>query len=161
MSGELIFNLWAIYDATSGFVYGLAGKAYCASGGDSDKLSVLKYLSATDYVTAKRYKLPSRFRVSYTGGTFKTGVTFLNAVNDPNAQLFEEIFKNLETELPPLHDFSEAEYKGVKQKVPDDPLCVVTILYEDERGIIRPIITEEDKQWVAHQEQLRGRKRWV
>ena len=92
-------------------------------------MNVLKYLSATDYVTAKRFTLPSRFEVSYTDGTFKTGVTSLNVLKDPNAQLFEDIFRNLEAELPPLPDFSGTEYRVISQKVPDDPLCVVIILY--------------------------------
>jgi hypothetical protein len=55
MGGELVFNLWAIYDMGVGFVYALAGKAYSANGSDADKLDVLKSLAATDYITAKRY----------------------------------------------------------------------------------------------------------
>lgn len=157
MNGELVFNLWAIYDMTVGLVYGLAGKAYCASGSDSDKLSILKYLSATDYVTDTRRRVPPRFQVSFADVTMKEGFCPLKLITNPTAQLFEEIFKSLETELPPLPDFSGAEYRKVKQTVPDDPLCVTTILYEDEHGNIRPIITEADKQWAAHQEeQLRG-----
>jgi hypothetical protein len=160
MNQELVFNFWAIYDAGTCLVYSLAGKAYNLSGSDAEKLALLKKLSATDYITAKRYKLPDRFQVSYTDGTEKKGVTFLNTVHDPNAQLFEEMFRNLEPELPPLPDLSGSDYKEIKQKIPDDPLCVVTVLYEDETGSIRPIITDEDRQWISQQEQMMPQKKW-
>lgn len=157
MSEELILNLWAIYDATTGLVYGLSGKAYNATGTDSEKLALLKKLSATDYVTAKRYEVPHRISILYTDGTEKKGVTRLNAVYDPNAQLFEDVFRKLEAELPPVPDFSSTGYDFINIKIPDDPLCVTTILYEDEKGSIRPIITDEDRQWVArHEEKMHG-----
>lgn len=152
MSTELIVNLWAIYDSTSGFVYGLSGRAYNCSGTDEQKLALLKQLAATDYISAKRYEVPERFSVSYPDGSVKSKVTFLNAVSDPQAQLFEDMFKNIESELPPLPFFSESEYTTRKQKLPDDPLCVTTILYEDEQGNIQPIISDEDRAWVAEQE---------
>lgn len=158
MKQELIINLWAFYDASAGLVYGLAGRVYNALGTDSDKLAILKQLSVSDYITAKRYELPKRFQVSYADGTVKTGVANLNVVNDPNAQMFEDMFKNLEADLPPLPDFSIDDYRETKQKIPTDPLCVVTVLYEDEQGHMRPIVTEEDKQWVTRQEELRGRE---
>jgi hypothetical protein len=159
MSGELVFNLWAIYDMKVGFVYALAGKAYSASGSAADKLAILKSLAASDYTTAKRYGVAGRFNVCFADGTVKRGVAPLQAIADPNAHLFEEIFKNIEAELPPVADVSGAEFKAVKQKIPDDPLCVTTVLYEDDHGNIRPIISEEDKQWVANQERIRGRTR--
>jgi len=155
MNQELVFNFWAIYDAGTGLVYSLAGKAYNLSGSDAEKLALLKKLSATDFITAKRYKVPGRFQVSYLDGTEKHGITLLNTVHDPNAQLFEEMFRNLEAELPPLPDFSGSGYKEIKQKIPDDPLCVITVLYEAETGSVRPIITDEDRKWIAQQEKIR------
>lgn len=152
MNGELVFNLWAIYDAASGTVYGLSGKAYNVAGTDREKLEFLKAAAGTDYVTAKRYKVPERFIISFTDGEVRRGVTFLNAMYDPNAQLFEGVFKNIEAELPPLPDFSGGEAMSIKQLVPEDPLCVVTALYEDESGCIRPIITDEDREWIEKHE---------
>jgi hypothetical protein len=157
MNAELAINLWAIYDSGTGFVYGLAGRAYNIIGSDAEKLAILKSLSATDYLTTKRYQVPKRFSVSYTDGTVKEGVAFLNAVYDPHAQLFEEIFANIELELPPIPDFSDLECKSIKQMLPIDPLCVITVLYEDDDGVIRAIITDEDRAWVAqHQRVIHG-----
>ena len=157
MGQEMIVNLWAVYDAASGFVYGLAGRAYCVEGTDQEKLSILKRLSGTDYATAKRYEVPPRFSVTEVGGSTTTGLAPLSAVNDPNVGLFNDMFKNIEHELPLIPDFSSADSKGVVQNLPDDPLCSVTILYEDEAGAIRPIITDEDNRWFVEQEKKRGR----
>ena len=99
---ELIVNLWAAYDAETGFVYALSGKVYLVSGDEENKLSILKALARTDHLTAKRYQVPSRFEVIYTDGTVKKNVTSLDAIADPNANLFEEMFENLEADLPPL-----------------------------------------------------------
>lgn len=152
MNSEIVINLWAIFDGSTGFVYGLAGKAYNAAGTDRQKLDLLKALSATDHVTAKRYKVPDRFSVSFVDGGTKSGITYLNAVYTPSAQLFEDVFKYVEHELPPILDLSGEDYKLINQTIPQDPLCVTTVLYEDEVGNIRPIITDEDREWVKLRE---------
>lgn len=154
MNPELIFNLWVIYDSGVGFIYALSGRAYYADGTDANKLLLLRNLAATDHVMAKRYEVPSRFQVCYLNGTIKSKVATLNSIRDPSAQLFEELFDNLESELPPLLDFSGTETIATPQKIPNDPVCVVTILYEDEFGNIRPIITEEDSAWLAEQDKV-------
>ena len=158
MNGELVVNLWAIYDCGTGFIYGLSGRAYCASGTEAEKLTLLRRLSATDYITAKRYEVPDRFQVTYANGTVQRKLTTLNAVSDSSAQLFEEMFRNIESELPPIPDFAEADDRSVPQKLPKNPVCVVTVLYEDESGNIRPVITDDDRKWVAAQEKAHGRR---
>jgi hypothetical protein len=157
MDRELIVNLWAIYDAPSGLVYGLSGRVYCVGGTDTEKLSILSKLSSSDYISAKRYDVPARFSVSEIGGTTRNGLAPLTAVKDPNAGLFEEMFKNLERDLPPTPDFSTEDSRAIYQKIPADPLCAITILYEDEGGNIRPIITDDDNAWFVEQERKRGR----
>lgn len=152
MDAELIINLWALYDASTGTVYALSGRAYYIAGTDREKLDFLKMAARTDYVTAKRYRVPDRFRIVFPGGQEHRGVVYLNAVSDPNAQLFEEIFKNLEADLPPLPRFSAAGVAGVSQRIPNDPLCVTTVLYEDDAGNIRPVVTDEDRAWVGQNE---------
>jgi hypothetical protein len=85
----------------------------------------------------------------------KEKVTTLSAINDPNTHLFEEVFKNIEAELPPLPEFFGSGYKAAPQKIPNNPLCVITTLYEDEHGNIRPIVTDKDRRWIAEQEKVR------
>jgi len=157
MNAELVVNLWAIYDSGTGLIYSLSGRAYYASGTEAEKLALLRSLSATDYITAKRYEVPDRFQVSYADGTVQRKVTTLNAVSDPNAQLFEEMFTNIESELPPIPEFSATGDQSIPQKLPNNPVCVVTVLYEDEYGNIRPIVTDNDRKWVAAQEKAHGR----
>lgn len=152
MDAELIINLWALYDASTGTVYAQAARAYNIAGTDREKLDFLKMAARTDFVTAKRYRVPDRFAIVFPDGEEHRGVTHLNAVFDPNSQLFEEMFKNLEADLPPLPSFSGEEVSYVPQRIPADPLCVTTVLYEDDFGNIRPIITDEDRAWVAQQD---------
>jgi len=157
MSAELVVNLWAFYDSSNAVVYALAGRAYALDGEDREKLAVLRNLSRTDYVTATRHRVPSRFKIHDGSGAVRSGVCTLNAVADSNAQLFEEVFRGVESELPPLPDFSGAEFRAIPQKLPQDPLCVTTVLYEDEFGNIRPIINDEDRAWIDRQERAQGR----
>lgn len=117
MNSELVLNLWAIYDASSGFVYALSGKAYSLSGTDDQKLAILKTLSATDYVTVKRYEIPKRFAVNFADGSRREGITFLNAVEDPSGILFEEMFEKIESEFPPIVNFSITDVPPQQQKL--------------------------------------------
>ena len=155
MSSELIVNLWAFYDASSGVIYALSGRVYNSYGSDEQKLKLLKELSATDYITAKKYEVPERFSITDLDGSVKQKVTSLQAVNNPDAQLFNEVFKNIEADLPVLFDFAQGEPQQKKQKLPENPLCAVTVLYESETGEIKPIISDEDREWITHQETLR------
>lgn len=154
---EIVVNLWAIYDASVGFIYALSGRAYGVDGTDSEKLAILRSLSGTDYVTAKRYELPPRFALVFQDGTRKVGLAPVSVVHDPDAQLFEDMFKNLERELPPLTRLEGYEAVNVRQHVPQDPLCIVTIVYEDEAGNSRPILSAHDRAWMKEQEISRGR----
>jgi len=154
---ELIVNLWAIFDADSGLVYALSGKVYCVSGDDEFKLGVLKALARTDHITAKRYEVPARFQVSFPDGSVKKKVTLLNAIVDPNSNLFEDMFSNLESELPPEMIIKNGDFLEGTQKLTSDPLCTITTLYEDEQGNITPVVTDSDREWVKEQEHLRGR----
>lgn len=154
---ELIVNLWAAYDAETGLVYALSGKVYLASGNDQEKLNLLRVLSRTDHLTAKRYQVPSRFEVRFPNGAVKKNVTWLNAIYDPNANLFEDMFRILESDLPPLTSISNGELVQARQNLPENPLCIVTTLYEDEKGKVSSISTDADREWVRVQESLRGR----
>jgi hypothetical protein len=153
---ELVVNLWAFYDEGTGAIYALAGRAYRVAGTDAEKLELLRALSATDYVNGKRYQVPARFQIKHGDGSVHRGVALPNSVGDPNARLFEELFRRLEAGLLPAPDFS-SEGGTLPQKLPVDPLCVTTILYEDDRGNIRPIISADDRAWAMEREIAHGR----
>ncbi|KZY60183.1 hypothetical protein A3742_09060 [Oleiphilus sp. HI0071] len=148
---EIVFNLWAHYDSSSQVIYSLSGKAYVMEGSEREKLDLLKTLSKTDYSTAERLAVNKRFVVNMPDGTTRQRVTLTSTLQDPAAQLFEEVFQYLERQLPPLPDFSGPEVRFLSQKIPDAPLCVTTLLYEDSSGNIRPIISQEDAVWMQRQ----------
>lgn len=86
-----------------------------------------------------------------TDGSSISGITYLNSVYTPFAQIFEDAFKRIEEELPPIFNSSSEDYGLIHKVIPQDPLCVTTVLYEDEVGNFRPIITDEDREWVGLQ----------
>jgi hypothetical protein len=63
----------------------------------------------------------------------------------------------LESDLPPEMRIHNGDIVDEPQKIPEDPLCVITTLYEDEQGNVTPIATDSDREWVKEQENLRGR----
>lgn len=157
MNQELIVNLWAYFEANGSLVYALSGKVYSCVGTDIEKISLLQKLAPTDYVTAKKHQLPDRFSCSYTDGSVIPRATFLDAVKEPNIQLFNEIFVNLENELPPLIKFTGLEMQQIKQSLPESPLVIITVLYEDPEGNIRPMISDQDREWAnQHYNELHG-----
>lgn len=151
MKPELIVNFWAYCDSSTNLLYALSGRAYTAKGTDEEKINLLRSLAPTDYATAKRYELPNRFSVAYGDGTVLKKVAQPQAVHDPNAHLFEEMFANIEAELPTLRKVIGTKVQETPQKLSANPLIVATILYEDEMGNTRPIVTEEDLEWLKIQ----------
>ena len=146
---ELVINLWAICDIASGVVYNLLGRTYNVSGNDEDKLAFLHRLAGSDYVNAERQPLNSRFVIAHIDGSEKRGVTFLDAVHNTQSGVFEDMFEYLESNLPEQPMFTSTGLRAEPQRLPKDPLCVTTILCETDTGEIRPMITDEDKAWVA------------
>jgi hypothetical protein len=150
-SEELVVSLWAFLDADVQLVYAVAGRVYRLSGDDESKLETLRELSRHDFHSAGRLRVPNRFKVTYSDGTEKPGFTTPQSVFDPSASLFDEILKEIEQQLPPFADF--ANDTQTPQKLPDDPLGVRTIVYEDAHGNCRAIVDEEDKAWLLQRMQ--------
>lgn len=146
---ELTACLWAFMDAETQMVYALGGRAYWLSGSDEVKLQLLRKLSRYDYRSARRIKVPERFCILYGSGSKQSGVAAPSAMNDPNAMLFEDVFAELEKELPPVPDF--ANNRPMAQAFSDDPLCVRTIVFEDAAGNCRAIVDEKDRAWLERQ----------
>jgi hypothetical protein len=145
---ELCCNLWAIFDSGTEVIYRLAGKSYALQGTDEDKLSVLRKLSAFDYQTADTVKLPERFSLVGPEGQVKKGVTRIHAFYDQNSVLFNELFEHIERQLPPTIGLSQKVLKTLPQKLPSVPLCISTLVFEDEMGNRRAIVTDEDRKWL-------------
>ena len=106
MSSEFNVNLWDFCDYSTNLVYALSGRTYYADGTETEKLDLLRRLSATDYHTTKCYEVPDRFSVTYGDGTTHKKMAPIQAVHDPNVHLFENIFTNIESDLAPIQVFS-------------------------------------------------------
>lgn len=149
--GELTVCLWAFLDADSQLIYAVSGRTYRLSGDDEGKLKTLIELSRHDFRSVGRSRVPNRFAVTYTDGSQKPGFAAPQAVFDPSAMFFEELMKEMEQQLPPLPDFDRDTQ--MRQKLPDDPLGVRTIVYEDAHGNCRAIVDDDDKAWLLQQMQ--------
>lgn len=146
-SAEIVINLWAVYDATTGVIYSVAGRAYMMRGTDADKMRMLRELAVTDFPLATRQLLPDRFVIEFEGGRERRRVAPLSVMRDPNADLFEELIQRIERELPPRMEIREETPRPRPQALPEPLLSVRTVVHEDDEGNVRPIITDEDRAW--------------
>jgi hypothetical protein len=139
-NNDLAVNLWAYIDDGTGMVYAISGRAYALTGSDEEKLAVLRKLAATDYRTAKRQGLPKRFTVT-DGQQTREGMTHPRVIRDNVADVYESVFRSIESELPPIPDFVTGRHRP--QRIPQEPLFLLTFLREDDEGNVTPITSKE------------------
>jgi hypothetical protein len=136
---EIILNLWAIHDPDDGIIYGLAGRAYFASGTDEQKRALLKQLAVSDFVLAVRLPVPERFCIESVGATMH-GVCRLNELYNPATTLFDDMFRELGHEIRNSNQAdSEGDVIPDALKISENPLFVITALVEGEDGVIRAV----------------------
>ena len=136
---EIILNLWAIHDPDDNVIYGLAGRAYFASGTDEQKRALLKQLAVNDFVLALRLPVPERFSIESEGETL-SGYCNINELYNPSTTLFDEMFRELEDDcLYRYKTDSSGDTLPAALKISEKPLYVITALVEDEDGIVKAI----------------------
>jgi hypothetical protein len=140
---EVIVNLWYFVDAETGYTYGLAGRAYAAVGTEKHKFDLLRQLAATDYMMAKQFPVPKNFQLVSPEGELK-GITGASEYELRHSNLFEEVFRALEKEIPERIEWIKGERVVKSLTVPQQPLCLFTPLIEDEGGM-HPRITRHPK----------------
>jgi hypothetical protein len=139
---EICFNLWLFVDNESRLIYCYAGKIYAMRGEDDEKLRRLRELSADDHHTVPRRKLPDRFKLILDEGEMM-GVATLSISRDSNSQFFEELFAELEKELPQQTRFVFGGFIKTSLPVSKTPLCVTTVILEDKFGIPHPQVSPD------------------
>jgi hypothetical protein len=113
------------------FIFALAGRAYVAQGSDEEKTALLKQLAKTDHLLATRRPVPDNYICEYAGKSCK-GLVHISELDDPATQLFEGVYQALDEELAKI---AEAQNLPVEDfKIPDNPLFVMTALYQDDYG---------------------------
>ena len=132
-SSEVIVNLWYFVDKHHQVIHSLAGRAYIAEGSDDEKTHLLKQLAGTDFPLATRLPVPDRYQCDCFGNML-TGFAHVSELDNPATLLFEEIYQAIDNNLA-----EKALANGLPVeifKIPDNPLFVMTALYEDDAGII-------------------------
>ncbi len=133
-SPEIILNLWYYVDEDHQFIFALAGRAYIASGSDEEKTALLKQLAATDYPMAYKLPTPDRY-VTFYADRMRPGIAPASELDDPATQLFEEVYQAIEADLAKMAEDRNCPVEDFK--IPDNPLFVMTALYQEDEGVVR------------------------
>lgn len=133
--GEFCLNLWYhVHD--SGYVFHIAAKVYSLVGTDEQKLAALHTLAQTDYRAATAGPVPEVFIAYNANGEAIRGAVDTKMLHIATMKVFGELIDSLEQQLPPLILWNGGEYKTVQQKLPGEPLFVLTGVTESKRGVL-------------------------
>lgn len=139
MSPEIILNLWYYVDEDQQFIFPLADRAYMATGTDEEKTTLLKQLAETDYPLALKLPTPDRY-VTFYADKMRPGIAPVAELDDPATQLFEEVYQAIEANLAKAAE--ERNCPVDDYKIPDNPLFVMTALYQEDEGGVRVLGVE-------------------
>ncbi|UPU37814.1 hypothetical protein M1B72_08935 [Geomonas paludis] len=131
MGRETVLNLWYFVDENQQFIFKIGGRAYSMEGSDEDKVQTLKRLSTTDHLFGRYCHVPDRYVANYAGKDIP-GVAHVTELDNPQTQLFEEVYQALDQELAAIAEAENNSFEDVK--IPDTPLFVMTALYLDDHG---------------------------
>lgn len=131
---EIILNLWYIVDEDQQFIFALAGRAYMANGTDEEKTALLKQLAATDYPLAIKLSTPDRY-VTFYADKMRPCIAPVSELDDPATELFKEVYQAIEADLAKMAE--DRDWPLDDYKIPDNPLFVMTALYQEDEGGVR------------------------
>lgn len=142
---EVCVNLWAYADE-GGYIARIAARAYVLDGDDSDKLSVLHQLAATDFLHAEWEGVSKQFVVNGSEGERLEGVAHASMLNDgvTPGVLFGPLFNKLEGAVPQQVRTTNDGYEAFGLKLPEDPLTVTTVVMEFNDGRLVPMVSARD-----------------
>lgn len=131
---ELCINAWYYTDHMR-VVMRLAVKVYALRGSDEEKLTELRRLAATDHLTATMGQVPKNFTLVLPDGQLQGAVTHEHMKQDPMT-VFEDLFTEIEKELPDLIVSVNDNYERRRMKLPEPFLWVCTPVFESQDGIL-------------------------
>ena len=129
---EICLNLWYFPDQ-QGIVLRIAAKAYALKGSDQEKLAVLKSLSGTDHLTATWDGVPKNQVIDQDDRRME-GATHAYAVPMMVTSLFGDLINKVEKQLPVVLRECDGDYVKNIQKIPQEPLTVITAVHETPDG---------------------------
>jgi hypothetical protein len=139
---EVVINLWA-YSGEDGTILRLAGKTYVMQGTDAEKLWLLRHLAASDFLCAPWHKVPVNFTIQHVYFGERKGVAQASMVSDPqyHEHLFGPLIESLAQAIPEQVRSVNGEYRKFRLAIPQEPLCVSTIVMEYEDGTLIPMVS--------------------
>jgi hypothetical protein len=139
---EVVLNLWA-YSGEDGSIMRLAGKAYVMQGSDAEKLGLLRQLSTSDFLSAAWHKVSANFTIQHTVFGEMQGVAQTSMIRDPcyHQTLFGPLIEKLAQSIPEQLRCVDGEYQTFRLTMPEAPLCVSTIVMENEDGTLVPMVS--------------------
>ena len=153
---ELIVNIWIFIDLDTEIAYNWSGRVYSIEGNDDKKLDFLRIASSTDYLVCERKTFPENIKTILPYEELRGCLpsNMIKSLLENNPDLF---FCELERSLPPMLNLNINDLKPTPQKISNNPLYVLTQIYEDESGMQHPIISENDLYWLNVERLKRGR----
>lgn len=131
-AAEICLNLWYYVDH-SGVVLRLAGKAYALSGSDEKKLAALHHMAGTDHLTATLGAVPQTFKLTSEHGTIR-GAIPASDIFLVHGTVFGPLMDQIERDLPKGIRSVNDNYEQFTVRIPQDPLCVTTGVFEEQNG---------------------------
>ena len=139
---EVVLNLWA-YSGEDGSILRLAGKAYVMLGTDEEKLELLRQLSISDFLCATWHKVPQNFTIHHSDFGEMKGAAHASMISDQNSHehLFGSLIELLAESIQEQMRCINGDYQKFRLDIPQEPLCVTTIVLEKENGDLVPLVS--------------------
>ena len=140
---EIVLNLWA-YSGEDGTILRLAGKTYAMQGTDADKLAVLRQLAKTDFLSASWDKVPENFKIHHAEFGYMKAAALASMLGDSqyHSLLFGPLIEQMAESIPEQLCVMHGEYTIFRLDIPEDLLCVSTLVIEKEDGSLVPMVAD-------------------
>ena len=139
---EVVINLWA-YSGEDGTILRLAGKTYVMQGTDAQKLALLRQLASSDFLCTPWDKVPANFTIQHNEFGEMKGTAHASMMSNPqyHESLFGPLIEKLAQEIPEQVRSVNGEYQKFRLDLPQEPLCISTIVIENEDGTLVPMVS--------------------
>ncbi len=134
MSREICLNIWIVISEETGMVKSLGGRMYYLDGTDEQKTSVLKFLAESDFAMAFKMPIPENYVVN-NGDEVITGAVTPGELDDISSPIYEEFYRFLDNQKVSLASLDGFDC-FITERIPENPLYVITPLLEGEFGDI-------------------------
>jgi hypothetical protein len=99
--------------------------------------------AATDFLSAPWHKVPANFTIEHTDFGVMMGAAQASMIGDPHyhQNLFGPLIETLARSIPEQVRSVDGEYQTFRLDIPQEPLCVSTIVMETEDGSLVPMVS--------------------